>query len=479
MNVLRNTLEKLTAAAEQAAIPSDPWRLGLHLMPPIGWLNDPNGLSCFQGEYHVFYQYNPFDARCGLKLWGHYRSRDLLTWEQCPPMLYPDMPFDIHGAYSGSALWEEDGLYLYYTGNVKHEGPDFDYVTSGRESNTILAYSPDGVRLGWKRLLMRNRDYPEDLTLHVRDPKVWKQDGRYYMVQGARTKTDEGEVLVFESADKFHWTHINTLRAPVPFGYMWECPDLFEVDGQWILLVSPQGVKAPGTPGFENEYACGYFPLQGDFRGGCALGDFVPLDYGFDFYAPQTFSDRNRRLLIGWMGMPDAEYGNPTAALGWQHCLTIPRELTWRAGRLLQQPAREMDALRREPQAYEYSGQLSVGIPALADILIDCGGDLSLNLSGASLQTRDGELTLTIREGGRTTRRAPAGQVQTLRILADTSALEIFVNGGETVLCTRWYPEETGRTLTLEGQGRAVVYPMNPLLIRKMPVETNVPNGAV
>ena len=285
MNVLRKDLQKLAALAERSAPPAGPWRPGFHLAPPAGFLNDPNGLCRFRGEYHVFYQYAPFDPEGrSVRFWGHYKSRDLLGWERCPAMLCPDEPFDLHGVYSGSALCEEDGLYLYYTGNVKHE--EGDYVLTGRESNTALAYSPDGVTLAWKRLLMRNGDYPAGLTLHVRDPKVWEQDGRYYMIQGARTREDIGEALIFESTDKLRWRHINTLRTASPVGYMWECPDLFEIDGQWVLLTCPQGVERRG-PGFENQYACGYFPVSGDFRRGCTLGEFVPLDYGFDFYAPQ------------------------------------------------------------------------------------------------------------------------------------------------------------------------------------------------
>lgn len=314
MNVLRNDLKNLVAAAEAAFQPLDHWRPGIHLAPPVGWLNDPNGLCCFRGEYHVFYQYSPFNAMGGAKFWGHYKSRDLISWVQCPVMLCPDEPYDVHGVYSGSALCREDGLYLYYTGNVKHEG-NCDYVHVGREGNTVLAYSSNGMSMDWKRRLMQNKDYPPDVTLHVRDPKVWIQDGRYYMVQGARTQEDVGAALIFSSEDGFQWKHINTLRSQKPFGYMWECPDLFELDGQWLLFVSSQGVQKK-EPGLENKYACGYFPLFGDFRNDYTLGEFVPLDFGFDFYAPQTFLDGNRRLLTAWMGMPDADYTNPTVAYG-------------------------------------------------------------------------------------------------------------------------------------------------------------------
>lgn len=472
MNVLRKDLQKLAALAERnaaaarQAAPADFWRPGFHLAPPVGFLNDPNGLCRFRGEYHVFYQYAPFDPEGrSVRFWGHYKSRDLLNWEQCPVMLCPDEPFDLHGVYSGSALCGEDGLYLYYTGNVKHE--EGDYVRTGRESNTVLACSPDGIHLAWKRLLMRNEDYPAGLTLHVRDPKVWEQDGRYYMIQGARTQENVGEALIFESRDKLRWTHINTLRTAKPFGYMWECPDLFEIDGQWVLLTCPQGAERRG-PGFENQYACGYFPLSGDFRDDCTLGDFVPLDYGFDFYAPQTFKDGERRLLTGWMGMPDADYTNPTAAQGWQHCLTVPRELRWESGRLRMQPARELESLRGAVREAAFSGRFEMELPPMSELLIACRGDLALNLSGAELKAERGMLALTIREGGcgRTRRTVPAGSIRNLRILADASALELFLNDGETVLSTRWYPGGENRTLTLEGEGHAEVYSLNPMRVK-------------
>lgn len=472
MNALQRDLKKLTAQAERAgaALPSDPWRLDFHLMPPVGWLNDPNGLCYFRGEYHVFYQYSPFSPEGGIKFWGHYKSRDLLRWQQCPVMLYSDQPYDVHGAYSGSALCEEDGMYLYYTGNVKHAG-DYDYIRTGRGHNTVLAWSPDGVTLGWKRLLLSEGDFPAGLTCHIRDPKVWKQDGKYYMVQGARTLEDAGVVLVFESEDRLHWRHINTLRTPEPFGYMWECPDLFQLEGQWFLMVSPQGAQAEG-PGFENQYACGYFPLDGDFRSGAVLGDFVPLDYGFDFYAPQTFTDgNNRRLLIGWQGMPDAPYTNPTAERGWQHCLTVPRELSTRSGRLAQRPARELEALREGAREYRFDGTATAELSRASELLLEGPELREVHLPGLSLRWRNGLLTLTITEGGfgRTTRTVPVEHLQGLRIYLDTSAAEIFVNGGETVLSTRWYPTDGPRTLTLTGTGTAVVYALRPLEVRREP----------
>ena len=111
-------------------------------------------------------------------------------------------------------------------------------------------------------------------------------------------------------------------------------------------------------------YGCGYFPLYGDFRGACTLGEYRPLDGGFDYYAPQSFTDGDRRLQFGWMGMPDAPYVNPTLAYGWQNCLTFPRQLRREGDILLQSPAVELKALRGAPAALGHR-QPDGGLPLL------------------------------------------------------------------------------------------------------------------
>ena len=194
MNALTRDLVKLVETAEQSqktreelSVSDRKFREKLHLMPPVGWLNDPNGLCQFQGIYHAFFQYSPFDVEGGVKMWGHYTSTNMIDWEYQGTALYPDQPFDCHGVYSGSAFIEDGKMYLYYTGNVKLEDGEYDYIRTGREGNTVLVITEDGKTFGKKKELMRNSDYPDDLTCHVRDPKVWKENDIYYMVQ-ARDK---------------------------------------------------------------------------------------------------------------------------------------------------------------------------------------------------------------------------------------------------------------------------------------------------
>ena len=170
-NALERDLDALRIGAEGAARHGR-YAQGFHLMPPVGWLNDPNGLCQVDGTFHAFFQYSPFNASGGVKMWGHSTSGDLLTWDYHGVTLFPDQPADCSGVYSGSALVREvDGrrrMELFYTGNVKLEDADgYDYVRTGREANTVWVTTQDGDAHGPKRVVMTNADYPTDDTCHV------------------------------------------------------------------------------------------------------------------------------------------------------------------------------------------------------------------------------------------------------------------------------------------------------------------------
>ena len=272
-------------------------RLTHHLMPPTGWLNDPNGLCYFKGRYHVFSQYSPFEVEGGLKLWGHYSSEDLVSWRYEGVPLYPDSSYDCHGVYSGSAIVEDEKLHLFFTGNVKMDG-DYDHINNGREASTLHVESEDGIHFGVKEVAVDYQDYPETYTRHVRDPKVWKDDDAYFMALGGRKKNDQGAVLIYRSENLKNWTYEREITTEEPFGYMWECPDMFKIEGQQVLSVSPQGLKHEEYR-FQNVYQSGYFLLK---DGKMDVKEFQEWDMGFDFYAPQTFEDaKGRRILIGCM----------------------------------------------------------------------------------------------------------------------------------------------------------------------------------
>ena len=485
---LREHYKQETKKAEekQIQVEKDFNRLALHLMPPVGWLNDPNGLCQFHGEYHVFYQYSPLDANGSMKAWGHYVSKDFIHWEQLDAALFPDKEFDRDGVYSGSAFIKEGRMYLFYTGNVKEPG-SFDLTYEGRQANTVLVTSEDGRTFSEKELLMTNADYPKDYTCHIRDPKVWEQDGCYYMIEGGRKmllpeegadgnceSTDYGTVLIFQSKDLHHWRFFKDVTTKKRFGYMWECPDYFEVDGQHVLSVSPQGLAREAFR-YQNVYQSGYFLLnQGIMDCEPDQTAFHEWDMGFDFYAPQTFCDeKGRRILIGWAGIGDAEYDNlPTVRQGWQHCLTLPRQIICRDGKLLQRPLEELKELRG--LEISFKEQIDIEKPVFELELKEFKQDWSVHVgTGADaflLRYKGGVLTFEITEEagcGRTSRKMKIDEVKVARMIVDTSIVEIYVNDGETVITSRFYFRDSSRTIKIRGIETAKMWYLNGLEVKK------------
>ena len=432
------------------------WRPLLHVAPERGWVNDPNGLCFFRGRYHAFFQYTLDWRESNLRSWGHAVSDDLLTWEELPVALTPDIPEDRCGVYSGCAFVTEDGerMELYYTGNVVYDGP-YDRIHEGREANEILDESADGRHFSEKRVLLRPEDYPADCTRHVRDPKVWEKDGEYWMVLGARNLDDHGQVLVYRSDDGISWKHHHTIRSLNPFGYMWECPNVVMLDGHEFLAVCPQGLDSEELRR-HNMWQAGYFPVDGKIVEAETVDEalFREWDFGWDFYAPQVFVDgEGRTILIGWMGAFDSAWNSAPDDLEWCHCLTLPRELALGAdGYLVQRPVHELEARRGTAGAL---GEGSISLPDhLADIeLAGIAGAGALVLDDVLSIALDGSLlTVSFADdavgSGRTSRSvALPAEASSLRVIVDRSTVEIYLDGGRTVFSTRWFPEADRMTV--------------------------------
>jgi len=431
------------------------WRQRFHIEPPDGWLNDPNGLSFYKGEYHVYFQYSPIapDGHTP-RGWGHYHGSDLMHMTYDRAVMMPDIPEDSHGVYSGSAIENDGVLHIFYTGNVKMIG-DYDYVKAGRGANVIHVTTTDGSKMSEKQVLLRNSDYPDFCSCHVRDPKVWKEGDAWKMVLGARTLDDEGCVLVYESDDLITWKYTGKVYKE-GYGYMWECPDYFEIDGKGFLSTCPQGMPHYETK-WQNLNESGYFPVQGKLEDS-VLGDFTEWDMGFDFYAPQTFLDpQGRRILIGWLGMDNKAYGNATTDLGWQHCLTIPRVVTIAPNnKLRQQPIAEFDELKSNARR-QSSGQ-TAEYPLPFELDGEPADSFSITLDGKLELDFDKEKKLFTMKFtdekygcGRTVRNAEIDNVRNIRVIADMSSIEVYINDGETVMSTRIYPDNDSVKLKVNG----------------------------
>lgn len=475
MNDLKRVYSKLLSSMEEErqSVNKDYWRMGYHLMPPMGWLNDPNGLCEYNGEYHIYYQYSPFEAEGGLKFWGHYSTKDFINYKENDIAIFPDQPYDCHGVFSGTAFIEDE-INFFYTGMVQRQGYK-DYEFTGMEQNTVLVTSKDGVNFSNKELLLRNEDYPENMSWHVRDPKVWKQDNKYYMILGAKTLDNVGCALIYTSKDKYNWKYLNTVQSDDRFGYMWECPDYIKVDNQSILICCPQGVENDGID-YINVHQCGYFLVDGDITSqkNYSLSKFYVLDRGFDFYAPQTFKDcKGRTILIGWVSISDTPFENPTVQNGWQHCLSLPRELKIINGKLTQNVISELKKLRDEGKCFDIRDEETKDLQGdKYELQLDfykSPRDLSIILrkdTRLSYNNETKEFKLNLGKSGfkRDERKVKIDELRNLVVYSDTSIIEIFLNDGEEVFTTRIYCEAKDIVIDISGKellGKGILYKLN------------------
>jgi beta-fructofuranosidase len=310
------------------------WRQTFHIQPITGLLNDPNGFSYFNGEYHLFYQWFPLGPVHGLKHWYHVKSKDLVHWENVGLGLKPEYDYENYGVYSGSAIEKDGQLHILYTGNHR------DKNWKRKPMQALAKMNTQGIITKLENPVIDS--VPQGYTEHFRDPKVWEENGTYYAVIGAQRENMTGAVVLYSSKDMTDWTFEGEIQTDyTDFGYMWECPDYFELDEKGLLLFSPQGIPAQNGR-YQNIYQMGYLlgsPLDMEEKR-LTHGEFQELDYGFDFYAAQTTLDeKGRRILIGWMGLPEINY--PTDASGWAHCLSLPRELRVIEGKLYQTPVED------------------------------------------------------------------------------------------------------------------------------------------
>ncbi|OAS89283.1 MULTISPECIES: glycoside hydrolase family 32 protein [Metabacillus] len=455
------TYESMTLAEQkklELSVSASPWRQHYHIQPMYGLLNDPNGFVWYNGRYYLFYQWFPFGAVHGMKHWFQTESADLVNWENKGVAIKPDYSFESHGIYSGSGIVHNNLLYLFYTANKRDE-------EWNRLASQCLVIMDKTGRMT-KQATPIIKSQPEGYTEHFRDPKVWREKDNFYMVVGGQREDLTGCVLLYQSHDLKQWSWQGEVKTKERnFGFMWECPDYFELQNHGILLFSPQGIHSKGDS-FQNIYQSGAFvgkPLN-IANGHFDHCDFQEIDAGFDFYAPQTtVSPDGRRLLVGWMGLPDIEY--PTDSEGWAHCLTLPRELSIEGNVLYQKPIRELKEKRKNEVSAKL--ELSDSVENLGTLSgnsfeMICEVEIgSAQRAGLKLRVGEGEETLLYLDHGvkkvvldRTKTGTPfAQEYGTIRqkhyqknkvrfqIFIDISSIEVFVNDGEIVFTSRLFPK--------------------------------------
>lgn len=435
-----------------------------HLAPFAGWLNDPNGLIYHNGTYHAFYQHHPFSENWGPMHWGHATSSDMVHWQHQPIALAPGDDYDRDGCFSGSAVSHDGKLYLFYTGHIwlKKEHDD-----SAIYQAQCLAISEDGIHFEKKGVVIPS---PKEY-MHFRDPKVWFQDGRWWMIVGARDKNDLGQVLLFNTEDLLNWSSDYQVIAKTDDNnvYMWECPDFFPLGDKFITLFSPQG-KKPENYQFRNMFQSGY--IIGQWAPGQPYTieqSFQEIDHGHDFYAPQTFEAADgRRIAIAWMDMWESSM--PSKADNWAGCFTVPRELTLtKENKVIMTPVVELNSLRQEHQSVSSIELSKNTAQLLKDNCESCEVELLWDLKdnttekfgfwlGQGLQFYiDGQSHRLILErhypdnviSDYRSAELPATDKLKIRAYIDRSSIEIFINDGELTFSSRIYPKKDQRALKI------------------------------
>ncbi|MGM0852802.1 MAG: glycoside hydrolase family 32 protein [Bacillota bacterium] len=474
---------------EKTTLYSETYRPQFHFSPKEKWLNDPNGMVYFEGEYHLFFQYHPHGTTWGPMHWGHAVSRDLIHWEELSIALYPDE----HGAiFSGSAVvdWkntsgffkgEKGGLVAIYTNADTY--PD----SNRPRQRQSLAYSHDHGRT-WETYEGNPVLSDEDIT-DYRDPKVfWHEESKRWVIVLATGQT----ITIYTSPNLIDWEFASEFgQDEGADSGVWECPDLFPlmVDGtpdhvKWVMLVS-----IGDNPDLKEGSRTQYF--VGEFDGKTFInhhdGDTVLwLDHGRDNYAGVSWSDISekdgRRIYLGWMN--NWRYANQVPTETWRGAMTLPREMTLISTedgfQLIQKPVSEMNRIRKEPKVNK-----AIVLTEEA-YSIDINHELmEVNLVVTLEEAKEFRLAIhhssdekTSIRYDRITHMLSVDRTQSgengfsdsfpgisecsveliddkliLQLFLDASSLELFAQGGRRALTNLIFPRGTNHTLSLTALG--------------------------
>ena len=415
--------------------------------------------------------------------WGHAVSTDLLHWQYLPAALAPDEAYDCAGCFSGSALTLPDGKqFLMYTGVVREKQDD----GTSRDVQTQCIATGNGIDYEKyeKNPVIDEKNLPEGASrFDFRDPKIWqKEDGSYRCIAGNRPADGSGQILMFSSPDGFHWSFEKIfVENKDRFGKMWECPDFFQIDGKGILLTSPQDMLPQN---YEYYNGNGTMCLIGEYDD--ATDTFLPqkdqsVDYGIDFYAPQTvLTPDGRRVMIGWMQNWDTCcICEPEMA--WFGQMSLPRELFLKNGRLCQKPVRELEKMRSNRVSYcDISFSDILHLRGIKGRRIDMELTVRAEKGQASFHKFEvqfaqneqyhtsvsfypEESVLKIDRKSSGSRRAIMHQRKCkvdwtehtlkLRIILDRFSAEVFVNDGEQVMTATMYTEQSADGISFVADG--------------------------
>lgn len=425
----------------------------IHFKAPNCWINDPNGFIWYKGRYHLFYQCFPYSAHWGRMHWGHAVSKDLVNWEEKGIALFPSKTDDRSGCFSGSAIEYKDKMYIYYTGvNYTEEDPENinccinDTFTAAQ----LMITSEDGMKFDnitdKKTVIPPIEDKKIGDKNHTRDPKVWRGKDAWYMVLGS-TVEKNGRLLFYKSSDLKTWQYLNYCEKD-GFGWMWECPDFFEIDGKGVTIFSPMGFFDVGN-GYDSVAVCMLSSFD-ENTGKMELSENYQLfDYGIDLYAPQSTTDKDgNRVVIAWARMPEAVI---TEKGEWCGMMCIPRIVDVKNNHVYIRPHTNVkNSFVTKLSAPKKSGYM---------LKTTLKNGESINVGGYVIKRENDKITtdrskvFNIKGNYRLIAETPViNDGYELEIYVDEHLVEVFINNGEYVISNVVYgltEEITGKNYDL------------------------------
>lgn len=430
--MLKETISRVNLQIEKTSgtIKRD-FRQKYHMMPPVGWMNDPNGLIRFGGIYHLYYQFNPYDTCPGTMLWGHFTSHDLIKYEDCGAAI---VPVTQHvSIFSGGATEFGGKIAAVFTEHYEFEGT--------RREEIYMALSDDGMNFSERKRIFDNDTLPENLSRSdFRDPFPVKVNGSYFVFLGGKlVKENKGVIVVLggESLDKLSYKF--TIGPFYELGDMGECPCYRRIGDKDVIIASACNVPARGND-FRNVNSSVFIVGSIDFeKGEMRVDGISEIDKGDAFYAPQLINGDDKPVMIAWHEMWGKPYPTSDMKHGWVGCFTIPRELSVSGKEILQQPVSAIEKYLAPWQG--------AGVPRCADIRFTFDGDGTFKLTGS-----DGSVTVGCKDGkvyldtalsnnlnGCVRQTNVSRHNPRVRILLDVSGIEVFVEEGREVISSRIY----------------------------------------
>lgn len=406
------------------------YRQHYHMMPPIGWLNDPNGLVYFTGRYHLYYQFNPYASRPGQMCWGHFVSEDLIDYYDDGVALKPDI--ENASAYSGGAIEHHGNIHAFYTLHVENGDEKTEEV--------YKAVSESGFSFGKGIKVFDNEYLPENISrTDFRDPCPMKIGDMYYVLVGGKDiNLNAGVIVVLSgrSTERLHYAF--TIGPFYELGNMGECPSWFRIGDKDVLVVSGCAVPQRDND-FKNVNSSVFIVGEIDFKNGSMKVDYIKeIDKGDAFYAPQFIRGADSPIMIGWLEMWERKYFTSENNHGWVGAFSIPREISIKDGDIFQTPVHTLDEHLHDTEEDE--------VPRCADMHFTFKGDGKLTIEGENGSVsiiKDGEISVDTTESNnlngcvrKTNKRYDKCEI---RVLLDVSSIEVFIDGGREVISSRIY----------------------------------------